>query len=117
MADVQLLKPREVRHPHCAENRARHILAARRPRATGPIERAERTLQPNTAVSRVDDPSIGTNALIAFIFGNALLQSVRLKTRTRTIGRRKTEIVGNLEGLPEATFADSSMMRATCSTT
>jgi len=65
----------------------------------------------------VADPAGGSNASPVFILRKELLLRIRLKTSRRTIGRTKKGTVGKLDGAPEATFADSSMIRATCSTT
>src|SRR5438045_1015626 len=69
------------------------------------------------ASAGVAGPFPGSNALLAFAFGNAFFFRTRLKNKPLTIGRKKVGNAGNLDGAPETTFADSSKTSATCSTT
>src|SRR5437762_14732 len=65
----------------------------------------------------VDGPLAGLNALVVFAFGNVFFFNTRLKKTLLTSGRKTAGNVGNFDGAPETTFADSSSASATCSTT
>src|SRR5438552_4031755 len=74
---------------------------------------ASRRSRPSAGVA---GPSAGFMALLVLAFGNVDFFSTRLNRRPRTTGWRAAGILGNLDGRPAATLADSSSARATCST-
>src|SRR5688500_1590238 len=69
------------------------------------------------ASAGVAGPLAGSIALFVLAFGKAPFFRTRLNRNPRKRGRRKNGSVGNFVGAPDTRFADSSSVRATCSTT
>jgi hypothetical protein len=115
MPRVQFLKARIVRHRDVSKAGMGDALSGDGVGTAGLSEfptALSRRLRPASGVA---GPLRGLNDFAALALGKAFFFTTRLRNRPTT-GRTNAGNVGNFDGFPWRTFADSSRTMATCST-